>query len=216
MLHAILGGTTSSFEGLEPLGGNCVFTLCRNQFRAIDLEQRLSLAHRLTGDIDMQAFDIAFEFGGNCKDAALVWFNPTRGSHNFVEGAQLGGLSTHPELLHFLDTDLDLVGRSRFVVLFVFVDRDIVHPHRVFLGYRRGIGQAHRIAVVEQLAFFLRRLSGGNRCVRTGSLEHRAFAASQPVPPASCDGKRQYPDAQSCTLVHSSSPSNRSISASRT
>src|SRR5215204_3265373 len=37
------------------------------------------------------------------------------------------------------------------VIRITLVNRDVVHPHCILLRHRRGIGQAHRIAVVEDL-----------------------------------------------------------------
>ena len=37
------------------------------------------------------------------------------------------------------------------VILLVLIDGDVVHPHGVLLRHRRGVGQPHGIAVVENL-----------------------------------------------------------------
>lgn len=58
----------------------------------------------------------------------------------------------------------------------VGIDRDVVHAHRILLRHRRRVRQAHRIAVIEHLAFRGRCLGGrgcGGRIVR-GAARHPA------------------------------------------
>jgi len=49
--------------------------------------------------------------------------------------------------LHALNLGLPIP----IVVLLALVDGDVVHPHRVFLGHRRGVGETHRVAVIDNL-----------------------------------------------------------------
>ncbi len=168
LLHAVPRWSTGFLQRFDALGGNRVFALGGNQFRAVHLEQRLPLADRLAGHIDMQALDIALELGRNRIHAAFIRLDPTGCADHFVEGAQLRGFGPHAQFLYLLGTDLDLIGGRRLVVRLTFIDGDVVHPHRIFLGRRRGVGQPHRIAVEEQLLFFFGRLrgSGCRRCCR--------------------------------------------------
>ena len=55
----------------------------------------------------------------------------------------------HAAALDLVEADLDGLA---VVLLLALVDRDVVHPHPVLLRHRRGVGQAHGIAVVENLA----------------------------------------------------------------
>ena len=65
--------------------------------------------------------------------------------------------SPHPAALHLVEAHLDGLAVVLFLAL---VDRDVVHPHPVLLRDRRGVGQAHGIAVVPNLAWPAR-CSGG-------------------------------------------------------
>ncbi len=149
LLHAALCLAAGVLQGIDTLGGNGVLALGGDQFRAVDLEQRLALGDRLAGDVHVQAFHVTFELRGNGKAAPLVDLNPTGRAHLLVEDAQFRRLGAHAELLHFLGADPDGVRCCGLVVSFPFVDRDVVHPHRVLLGCRRGVRQAHRVAVVQ-------------------------------------------------------------------
>ena len=214
MLHAILRLAAGFLQRFDALGGNRVFALGGNQFRTINLKQRLPLADRLAGDIDVQALDVALELGRNRINAALVRLDPPSGTHHLVEDAQLSGFRPHTQFLHFFSADLDQIGRCWLVILFAFIDGDVVHPHRVFLGRRRGVWQPHRVTVEEQLFFFLGRFGwrAGDLCrIAMGG----AATSAQPVTTSGGHGNRNNADGQSRTLVHRSSPKRRSISARR-
>jgi hypothetical protein len=47
--HAGLGFAAGFVQGIDALGGDGIFALGRNEFGTIDLEQGLSLGHRLAG-----------------------------------------------------------------------------------------------------------------------------------------------------------------------
>ena len=100
----------ASFRACTPCTAMRIFALGRDQFRAVDLEQRLALAHRLAGDIDVQALDIALELGRDRIDAALVRFDAAGGANHPVQRAQAGGFGPDAQLLHLLGADPDLVG----------------------------------------------------------------------------------------------------------
>ncbi len=146
------------------MGGNRIFALRRHQLWAVDLEQRLALAHGLAGGVDMQAFDVALELGGDGVGQALVGFDAACRAHHLVQVAQADSLNAHPELLNLVGADLDLVGASGFRFLIALVDGDVIHPHRVLLGRGGRIGQAHRIAVIENLALLLIVCRSNSRC----------------------------------------------------
>jgi hypothetical protein len=50
-------------QGIDALGGDRVFALGGDEFRAVNLEQRLALGDRLAGDVHVQAFHVTFELG---------------------------------------------------------------------------------------------------------------------------------------------------------
>jgi hypothetical protein len=108
LLHAAPGLATGIFQGFDALGGDGVFALSGDQFRAVHLEQRLALGDRLAGDVHVQALHVALELRGDGKAAPLVDLDPTGGAHQLVEDAQFRRLGAHAELLHFLGADLDL------------------------------------------------------------------------------------------------------------
>jgi hypothetical protein len=110
LLHAAPGFAAGIFQGFDALGGDGVFTLGGDQFRAVHLEQRLALGDRLAGDVHVQALHVAFELRGDGKAAPLIDLDAAGSAHLLVEGAQFRCLGTHAELLHFLGADLDRVG----------------------------------------------------------------------------------------------------------
>ena len=65
-----------------------------------------------------------------------------------------------PERCTLFEADLD----GRAALLLALVDWDVIHSHPVLLGYRRGIGQPHGVAVVEDLALAVL----GAQCVHLG------------------------------------------------
>src|SRR5262249_55370694 len=67
------------------------------------------------------------------------------------ENARYRRLAPHSRPLHAIETDPD----RAYVLLLTFVDGDIIHPHPVFFRHRRRVGETHRVAVVEDLAFAL-------------------------------------------------------------
>ncbi len=112
---------------------------------------------------------------------------------DLVERAHRRRLAPHAELLHLVDADLDLVAAG--VRLLAFVDGDVVHPHRILLRHRRRVGQSHRIAVVEDLAFGLgaRRRRRRGACRRDLRRPGRLRSRSPPVPGADADRQRRRP-----------------------
>ncbi|EKD98565.1 MAG: hypothetical protein ACD_23C00368G0002 [uncultured bacterium] len=213
--HAVLRFFAGSLQGFDPLGSDCIFALCRNQLWAVDLEQGLALAHCLSGGIDMQAFDVTLEFGRDGVGQAFVGFNTASRSHHLVEGAQGGSFDSYPELLNLVGADFDLIGASRIRLLLAFVDRDVVHPHRIFFWRGGCIGQSHRIAVVKDLALLFVACRGHRRSRLLRSMRSRLELS---VPVAASRGqccRRQHEHAHLDFGCHSSSPMMRSMSARR-
>jgi hypothetical protein len=83
--------------------------------------------------------------------------------------------------LDLIEADLDGLA---VVLLLAFIDRDVVHPHPVLFRNRRGIGQAHRVAVVQD---FAEAAGCCGRLLASGLerdffiLEHRKIVASRRV-----------------------------------
>ena len=131
------------------LAGDDVLLLCRRELRAVDLEERLTPAHRLPGLIHEQALDPALEARRHNGEPPLVdgdgAYCPDGARHRAL-GRDLGPDAEH---LHALRADGD---RARGLVRLVLVDGEVVHAHRILLGHRRGVGHAHRVAVVEDSA----------------------------------------------------------------
>jgi hypothetical protein len=119
---------------ISALHGNGVFALRRHQLGAVNLEQWLAFANRLSGHVDKQALDITFELGRYGDHAALVGLDAARGAHQSVERSELGRLGAHTELLHLVGADLHLLGGHGFFVGATGIDRDVVHAHGVLLG----------------------------------------------------------------------------------
>ena len=163
LLHAVERAATGLRHRLHALHGDDIFTLRRHELRAVDLEQRLAFADGLASDIDMQPFDIALELRRDGVHAALVDLDPAGDTHRFAQQPQACDFSAHTQLLDLLGADPDLLRATGAAVgsfVFALVDSDVVHPRRIFFRRRRGIGQAHGIAVIQQLAR-LRCTTGG-------------------------------------------------------
>ena len=156
----------------------------------------------------MQALHVAFITGCHGDQAALIGLDAASRAHRFVEQAQLRRLGANAHLLDLVGAELELVRGCGFLVSSTGKDGDVVHAHRVFLWHRRGVGQAHRVAVVERL---LRRRAG-RRCV--GRCRDRTAVAS-PIAAARSQRHGDEADGQCSALFHKSSPSNRSISTMR-
>ena len=189
LLHAALRFRAGRRHRLHALHGDHVFALRRHHLGAVHLEQRLALAHGLAGDVDVQPLDIALEPGRDRVHMALVGLDAAGRAHRTAQRAHRGGLGAHAQLLDLLGADADLAGAGlvRALVL-AFVDGDVVHAHRVLLGRGRGIGQPHRVAVVEDLAR-LGRAAGGGRgaCDRRVRVARRC-AGAEPVAARADDG----------------------------
>jgi hypothetical protein len=153
---------------LERLG-NAQFLLGGDQLRAIDGEQRLPLADRITGSAHLQPLDPAFEAWRDVVNPALVDLHPADRAQRRIQGAFFGTRGLDAECLDTRRADLDDAAAVGFVV---FVDRDVVHAHRILLRFGRGIGQPHRIAVVEELAFVLAGGRGRGGRIAAGCVGH--------------------------------------------
>jgi hypothetical protein len=123
--------------------------------------------------------DIAFELRRNGVEATLVGFDAPGGAHDALKRAHLRSLGSHAELLDLLGADGDGSGRRTGIArhgsvhccgaLVAFVHGDVVHAHRILLRHRRGVGQAHGVAVIKDLARrLLRRCGSRFRCAMRG------------------------------------------------
>ena len=163
---------------LKRAPGQTIFPLGNNEFRRVDLHQWLAARHGLAGSVDVELLYPAFELGVDDVQPPLVGLNGSDGADCPGEHARLDGRGLDAELLHAVGADLD---SSRVVGLLAFSDGDIVHPHRVLLWQRRGVRQAHRIAVVKNPPFPSGR--GGRRRRRPGSTLVLAFVDGDIVHP---------------------------------
>ena len=137
--------------------------------RAVEAEQRLALFDVLSGFIDEQLLDVAFRAHGHDRKERLVVLDGTDSAYGSGDGQGRDLFGPHPGALDLVEADLD---RVRIVVL-VRIDRDVVHAHGVLLRHRRGVGESHGIAVIENrsLALGRLRLLGGNGgCDRRGTM----------------------------------------------
>ena len=96
------------------------------------------------------AVDEAFETQRYDRFAAFVFLNDARCTNHRIQSAPLCDLGLNTCLLQFACADLN----RRIVVLFAFIDGDIVHPHGVLLRRRRCVWKAHRVAVKTNAATF--------------------------------------------------------------
>jgi hypothetical protein len=89
------------------------------------------------------------------RGATTTWLRSSisiaaAGAHRRIHRAQLNRGGLHAQGLDARRADHH---RAAVVRLVVGIDRDVVHAHRILLRHGRGVGQAHRVAVVEDLAF---------------------------------------------------------------
>ena len=116
--------------------------------RAIDLHQRLALGHPGAGGDVGHLLHPAFGPHRDDRDAALVELNGARRADGGADDPRLRGLRFHAGALNFSRRQL----HRSVVAVFALVDGDVIHPHRILLRDRRGIGEPHRIAVEFDLA----------------------------------------------------------------
>ena len=163
--------------GLRIDGGD-VFGRRRGDQRAVDFHQGLALGHsRARGHVG-DFLNPAFRSHGDDGDPPFVELNgagrPDRGAND----PRRCGLR--------LDAGpLDLSRRQFYravVGVVALIDRDVIHPHRILLRDRRGVGQPHRVAVEFYLAVCRDRGRGrGGRLVfeaEIGARRHGAVVAS--------------------------------------
>ena len=111
----------------------------------INPNQRLALAHMVArGDV----LDLIDERVGPKRDngnAAFIKLDRTWSPDWAADHPSPHRFRAHAGALQLAGRDRDgvaLLGRA-------LVDGDVVHPHRVLLRRGRGVGQAHRVAVIE-------------------------------------------------------------------
>ena len=128
--------------------------------RTVDFHQGLPLDDvRSRGDVG-NFLDVAFGAHRDHGDAPFVELNGAGGADHCPDHAPRGRLRFDAGALDLSRRDLD---RS-VVAVVALVDGDVIHPHRVLLGLRRNIRQAHGIAVIFDLAIGRRRRDGRRRC----------------------------------------------------
>ena len=153
-------GGAAGVAGLKLAGGcvgDAVLVLRGDQFGAVDRQQRLATTDRHAGLVGVQPLDPALELRRDHVLPGLVDHHGRADAHARRQALQSNLLGAYAELLDlFRRKDHGPGFCRRFAA---FVDGDVVHPHGILLRHRRGVGQAHRVAVVQQLA----RLLGSTR-----------------------------------------------------
>jgi hypothetical protein len=153
--------------GVRHLGrcrpGDEILALRQHQIGAVNLKQGLAAPDGLAGRVDEQLLDPPLEFRIDDADAALVGRHGADRPHRMRHAAAGDGFGAHAEHLDALGTDGDRARNSGAAL--VGINRDVVHPHGILLRHRRGVGQAHGIAVVENPALATRCRRRG-RCIR--------------------------------------------------
>src|SRR5262249_38324501 len=97
----------------------------------------------------------------DAAERAFIGFGNTGSPDRARKRPQGRHLRSHPGALHAIKAHPDRAA----ILLLTLIDRNVIHPHPVLLWDRRGVREAHRVAVVEDLSFAcrLRPLGGGNR-----------------------------------------------------
>lgn len=137
LLIAIAGG----------VGRNAVVDLHLDHVGAVDAEQGLASLHVAAGLVGVELLDEAVCAKRYAEKRPLVRFGDTGRADGADEPARGGRLGPHAGALDFGRADFD---RAAILVL-ALVHGDVIHPHPILLRHRRGVGQTHRIAVVQHL-----------------------------------------------------------------
>ena len=119
------------------------------QLGAVNVEQLLADRHDVAGRVDVELLDPAAELRRNHGLAALVELQGGEGAHGARKRALGHLLAAHAQPLHLVEAELH---GAWTVARLVLADRDVVHVHGILLRHRRGVGRAHGIAVVFDLA----------------------------------------------------------------
>ena len=197
-----------AFEALVRLGtgpppfgahGDDQVRLRQLNLRAVEAEERLALLDVLTGLVDEELLDIAVGAHGDDRQQSLVVLDPADGADGADDRPGLDLLGLHPGALDLVEAYFD---RARALML-VGIDGDVVHPHGVLLRHRRGVGRAHRVAVIKDLPLCFRRRGG----LDDGGRGHRFGRPRVPETPrcSGSDANRQNDD-EAVQTPHGASP----------
>ena len=143
---------------------------CAQQLRAVDPEHRLAGSYVAAGLVDVELFYESIGAQRNHALRALIRFGDA-GSANWPRHRHHARFfAAYARALNFVETDFETF--AAFVL--ALIDRDVVHPHLIFLRLRRSVRQAHRVAVKDNLSRrFCSRTVAVGVCGRSWCLRHR-------------------------------------------
>ena len=127
----------------------------------------------LAGLVDEQFLDEAVRPERDDGQKRLVVLDPPNRPDGTMDLPSFHYLGSHTAPLDLVETDFD----GARIILLVRIDWDVVHPHGILLGDRRGVGRPHRIAVVENFAFG----RGRRRMIRARSSTDWSLKVSIPM-----------------------------------
>ena len=194
-LHRLQAGCIAVAQLAQRCVGQAIVLLRRQQLRAVYRRQDLAAPDRHAGLVGLQGCHPAIEAWGDHvlpgfiddnRAACLQASIKPLPSHRF--GAHAQSLDLHRRQHH---------GAGRVRRLVPCKDGDVVHAHFILFRHRRGVGQTHRVAVIQRLARFGRCGGGGHGWFRQPT-QHDAAAE--------CDDHAGS-DQESVVTVHGMSPS---------
>ena len=149
-LHRLQAGSVAAAQLTQRRIGHAVVFLRGQQLRAVHGRQRLPALHRHAGLVGLQGVHPAVEARGDHVLAGFIDGNRAAGLQAGSQWLPLYRLGAHAEGLDLLRRQRHRAGCGIGFVL--GIHRDVVHAHLVLFRHRRGVGQAHRVAVVQRLA----------------------------------------------------------------
>ena len=117
----------------------------RDDLGRIELQKRLPIADAVSGRDVLDLVDEGIRPRSHDRDTPLVELDRAGYAHRIGHDTGLHSFEAHARALQLAARD-----RNCCAVRFIpFIDRDVIHPHRILFWRLGDIGQAHRIAVVE-------------------------------------------------------------------
>src|SRR6476619_5139143 len=148
--------------------------------------------------VDEQLFDEAVRAECDNGEKRLVVLDLAYRAHRADDLTGPHFLGLHADALDLVEADLD----GARLALLIVVHGDVVHPHGILLGHRRGIRQSHRIAIVEDLPLGAR----WHRLLGLSRRPNRCRWTDIPIGARRAGGSTHAQDDKALQTAHGASP----------